>query len=605
MFRIAAARSAKAVFRQAPRGPAQPALRSLRTQPDTTHPSTPPLSGLDAEVEGVAPEVSSYAIGATVVLIGGVAYYAYSEFGAGIAKHLPWLGSGAASTGAQSTAEAKAEAKSQAQRVRRLRARMAPVSTMPALEQVNWAWTHPGLYVTGSNKYGLVDPLHPGSGVGLKAAVPGLGGKLLRSAAFATTHAAAVDADGCLYQWGTGFAGAAVPHTPLCTLRDSSIRLLVASNDYVAVLDSKSRVRLVPATASASAEPATLAFEPRLGWRENVVSLSAGEDHIAATTSSGHVYTCALGPRGNDRSQLGLGAAAAATVQPFVLKRVPADRKFSAAVCGGRHTLLLTVDGDVLGCGANDFGQLAMGNYTEGNSTVRELTPLRRLWKDEHFRPALERAEMLAASSATSYIQVRRGDNLRLLSCGRGIDGQLGTGFLVHMQGKPAVISALSDKHEFDPQSQLRKPLGLRSISAAGDHVVAVRDNHTNVVLDQSGAEVNKAPLFGYDVLIWGSNKEGQCIPDRRHRFAEPSHPSPLYRTSNPASASTSTLTGADDVSAPRLQAAPRQWVPEAAFKNLNSESSSNKTTRSSAKHLVEQAFVAGPEITAAYLKLC
>ncbi|KAJ1885517.1 hypothetical protein LPJ66_010080, partial [Kickxella alabastrina] len=89
MFRIAVARSAKAVFRQAPRGPGQPALRSLRTQPDATHPSTPPLSGLGAEVEGVAPQVSSYAIGATVVLIGGVAYYAYSEFGAGIAKHLP------------------------------------------------------------------------------------------------------------------------------------------------------------------------------------------------------------------------------------------------------------------------------------------------------------------------------------------------------------------------------------------------------------------------------------------------------------------------------------------------------------------------------------
>ncbi|KAJ1816315.1 hypothetical protein LPJ56_004324, partial [Coemansia sp. RSA 2599] len=347
--------------------------------------------GIYDDYEGVEPQVSSYAMGATMVFIGGLAYYLYSEHSHAIAKYLPWS---PGSAGTPAVSEADRQAKEEARRQRRLRARMVPTSSMSALEQVNWAWTHPGLYVTGSNEHGLVDPLNPGSGIGFKAAVPGFEGKLLRCSAFATTHAAALDSDGCLYQWGTGFVGANTPHRPVCTLKDSGMRSLAASSDYVAVVDSKSRVRALPTSSSSVNSNAVIdiPFEPRLGWRENVISLSAGEDHIAVTTDKGHVYTCALGDRGNDRGQLARDSADE-QIKPFVLKRVSSDKDFSTAVCGGRHTLLLASSGDVYGCGANDFGQLAMGNYSEGNTTVRRLTPLRKLWKDGVFEADRARAE--------------------------------------------------------------------------------------------------------------------------------------------------------------------------------------------------------------------
>ncbi|KAJ2795281.1 hypothetical protein H4S07_006526, partial [Coemansia furcata] len=241
----------------------------------------------EEEEVGVDPPVSLYARLATTVFIGGVCYYVYTEHGSTIARHLPWP---AKQSPDARPAAAATEAKSQKSR---LRGRLAPKSEMSYQEQVNWAWTHPGLYVVGSNEHGLVDPTHPRLGAGLRAAVPGLEGKLLRSAAFAKTHAAAIDVDGNVYQWGTGFTADAAPHTPRCTLSDSGITAMAASRDYVVLLDRKSRIRLVRGDNSHSAEHAarTLEFEPRLGWRENVVAVSAGETHIAATTSSGHVYT--------------------------------------------------------------------------------------------------------------------------------------------------------------------------------------------------------------------------------------------------------------------------------------------------------------------------
>ncbi|KAJ2232577.1 hypothetical protein GGI13_008874 [Coemansia sp. RSA 455] len=115
-----------------------------------------------------------------------------------------------------------------------------------------------------------------------------------------------------------------------------------------------------------------------------------------------------------------------------------------------------------------------------------------------------------------------------------------------------------------------------------------VCDNTTNVQLDKSAQSATKSPLFGYDVVVWGSNSSGQCIPDRKHRFAEPEHLPPLYLSKS--------LSGQDQ-SSPRLQAAPRQWVSTSSFQNTGSANNNNK------KYLVEQEFVTGPDITAAFLK--
>ncbi|KAJ2793206.1 hypothetical protein H4R20_006610 [Coemansia guatemalensis] len=230
-----------------------------------------------------------------------------------------------------------------------------------------------------------------------------------------------------------------------------------------------------------------------------------------------------------------------------------------------------------------------MGSYSKENATVRSPTLLRRLWKEGRERPSGMRAERIAAGAATSFAQVRQGDSIQLLAWGCGIDGQLGNGTLTHLQGSAVTVPALSDKQEYDAASQLRQPLGIRSLAAGNGHVVAVCDNRTNVDLDPSGRSVDREPLFGYDVVVWGRNSEGQCIPGRKHRFAKPEYPPTLF-TSTSATVSTAAQV--------RLQAAPQQWVPTAQFHNSNTHSLPRTL-------LVEQVFAAGPEVTAAYLKPC
>ncbi|KAJ2848885.1 hypothetical protein IWW36_003021 [Coemansia brasiliensis] len=533
------------------------------------------------EVLGVDPQASPVTKAVGAVFAGGLAYYIYSEYGFSFAPYLPWSEQGALNDG--EIAAADREAKERARRQRQQREKMMPKSELGPDEQIKWAWTHPGIYVTGSNEYGLADPRSPSALTGITCAVPGLEGKLFRSAAFSKTHAAAVDRDGCVYQWGTGFAGNK-SHLPVCTLKDPAICEVATSENFVIVRDRKSRIRLLSGTngINNAESPTNLKFEPALGWRESVVSLAAGRSHIAVTTSSGNVYTAALDARGNTRYQLGHGSSSG--VKPLVLQRVQSNQHFVSAACGADHTLLLTAKGDVLGCGANDFGQLATGEYRVNTTTVCELSMLPKLWNNGPFRPQDTRAVTIAAGAATSYAQVAQGSNLKLLAWGRGIDGQLGNRTFAHMQGTPVSISAFSDREELDA-SRKRRAIGIRTLAAGAEHVVAVCDNSTNVVPDKSGAAVNTLPLFGYDVLVWGNNSAGQCIPERRHRFSEPEHPPLLYTSSSKRT---------DAVS--RLQAAPSQWVPTAIMQSAN-------VGKLPKKLLVEQAFAAGVQVTASYLR--
>ena len=66
----------------------------------------------------------------------------------------------------------------------------------------------------------------------------------------------------------------------------------------------------------------------------------------------------------NDNGQLGLNH----NYNQFEIAIIESFPNISSVHCGGVHTFILTKEGNVYGCGWNEFGQLCLGN-NENTST--------------------------------------------------------------------------------------------------------------------------------------------------------------------------------------------------------------------------------------------
>jgi alpha-tubulin suppressor-like RCC1 family protein len=88
----------------------------------------------------------------------------------------------------------------------------------------------------------------------------------------------------------------------------------------------------------------------------------------------------------NTYGQLGLNAAQLSLLSP---KAVPSHRdgahpvRASGVSCGSRHTLIVLVDGTVLGCGSNALGELGVtGQRSETNRRFLVMDELRQVDDD-------------------------------------------------------------------------------------------------------------------------------------------------------------------------------------------------------------------------------
>ena len=81
-----------------------------------------------------------------------------------------------------------------------------------------------------------------------------------------------------------------------------------------------------------------------------VTTLSCGAEHTCMLTSTGTLYACGSGKRG----QLGLGHTEAAVLPQHV--NTPRRAIAATVSCGGYHTAVLLKDGSLFTCGAHDNG---------------------------------------------------------------------------------------------------------------------------------------------------------------------------------------------------------------------------------------------------------
>src|SRR5205807_2135690 len=89
---------------------------------------------------------------------------------------------------------------------------------------------------------------------------------------------------------------------------------------------------------------------------EKVVAVSAGGYHSLILTAQGQLYGCGW----NENGQLGLGTDVA---NQRTWCQLPIAEKVVAVSAGTYHSLILTAQSQLYGCGSNGNGRLGLGAY--------------------------------------------------------------------------------------------------------------------------------------------------------------------------------------------------------------------------------------------------
>ncbi|OMH84479.1 Protein FMP25, mitochondrial [Zancudomyces culisetae] len=444
-----------------------------------------------------------------------------------------------------------------------------------------------------------------------------------------------------LYAWGSN--------------DDPTARKVVTSESKVFVLSGDNTVTMLDAKNELKDEHSSLAFSPRLDDDEEVYSISAGLNHIALTTSKGKVFTGKIDKKGNERGQTGFKVKDTLESDregPVCeLKQLEDIKDCIEVSCGDNHTVLRTADGSVYSFGDNEFGQLGVGNVGHDRGYIDKPTLIpRTLFQSTGKKTPPDTIGVEAGGNTTYFVNHvfhAPSDNpslVEVFAAGEGSSGQLGARAYNTKQDTPLKIQQISDKVEYNENFHELKSIGVYSLSAGRNHAVLVEDNAVNVhentplaIEEEKGENLH---YYGRDVLLWGNNLHGQCIPKGILRVGKPSYSKPLESEitqvetceptihNDPDIFSNATISGKsrDHMSRPimnadpRLQAAPAKVVNRVDFANNIAKREENIINNiplppirdlalnilylnDSIEVKVEQSFTAGHNVTAAYLR--
>ncbi|KAG8861942.1 hypothetical protein FRB96_002385 [Tulasnella sp. 330] len=328
--------------------------------------------------------------------------------------------------------------------------------------------------------------------------------------------------------------------------------------------------------------------EPKRQQSEKFVSISAGRSHILALTSHGRTFAAPVTSFANSHGQLGMRKVQLtsssqtslstrmpvellpnALVDPFA-RFAPAVRTISPAptvsppttttaprdetldetdirycdmlfevpslkgvdvaqvVAGSRSSYVRTrKEGRVLGFGANEFGQMALGGaYTTDFVPAPTEIILTRGYPGGTNVKCID----VAAGGDIVYFTVETSKgavptssdiNIDLLAAGMGQFGSLGNAGYIQAQGTPVKVKVISGVKEYNEVTRSNQPLACKLVSASPT-------GHTIVLLDtfqldgnvhaQNGDQTRK----GRDVLVWGANSNYQLGLGKRSSMAVP-----------------------------------------------------------------------------------
>ena len=433
--------------------------------------------------------------------------------------------------------------------------------------QVQRSWENPGVYAWGSNSGRVAAPGSEERVIKTPRRIPFFDGMLLRDIKLDRSFGAAIDEEGDLLQWGTGYAKDCAD--PVKTLQGKNLKRLAISRDRILGLGKDGIVYSVPVaqedqeTGLKLREASWIPFWSRtadisyrrmapfnLGWSEKVNDIAGGLEHLLMVTSKGRVFSAAAGSEDfPNKGQMGIPGLMWRTRPPGAYDQcheIVTLRGFDIEkiAAGDYHSLTADKDGRVFSFGDNSYGQLGHDLSRESSFVdAPALVPTQRLYSGASQVPRItgvaaggnnsyffvEAAKAALTNSLDgSVVGARRGPPViaDVWSCGHGISGMLGTGRWTHVQSTPVKIASLSGLFEWDDAAQRAIPIRLAQLSVGSNHAAAVMDNVTYVGASERSSENDTN--WGADVLFFGNNEFYQLGTGKRNNLPSPSYIQPL-----------------------------------------------------------------------------
>ena len=154
----------------------------------------------------------------------------------------------------------------------------------------------------------------------------------------------------------------------------------------------------------------------------------------------------------NDYGQLGIGNQYFIFNVPQKIKDIPPVHSVS---CGAYHTLIITTDSNLWSCGANDYGQLCLGN------DENQLTPQKTSFSN------------ISKTSTGTFHSLFQNNKGEIFACGNNYEGACGLGHFNSPQITPSLVTnAPSNIVQFVGGSNLSLFLdGEGNVFSAGENV--------------------------------------------------------------------------------------------------------------------------------------
>lgn len=305
-----------------------------------------------------------------------------------------------------------------------------------------------------------------------------------------------------------------------------------------------------------------------LAWGEKFISIEAGHNHVLAMTSKGRAFAHPVNKHANAYGQLGFRkfeipdptvprqSKAKSNIEVELIPRSIADPyakssrlsrlsptptisdnlvgiddrsirfcphlfeipvlkgvRVAQIAAGGRSSFARTTTGRVLGWGANEYGQIGLGNNIVLDTITVPTEVI--LWRASSPRSGTKCLCITAGGDLTAFVVERVDESssrtIDLLMCGNGQWGGLGSNTYSNAQSVPLRAKNVSGLQEYSDTTKNLRPIAPHAVTISPT-------GHVLLTLNTS----SEADVGGRDLVVWGKNYESELGNGKKSSLAIP-----------------------------------------------------------------------------------